>query len=152
MKGLIIFLLSTLAIFSPAHGGNYNPRTLSEADWQLEALDRKRGPALTADANALRYWESYNQWLCFPAHAVDILRVTVTYEGERKSMPQIDVEWAGHLFQISIDADSEDNFNEITAAGREIAFNLRKFAFMRPSYRDCRMLAHSAPHFGSLNA
>jgi hypothetical protein len=123
MKKSTLLVFALLGIFSPAYGTNRSRGPLTEKDWQMEAKDRLNGPILTAAPGAITYWESYNQWLCFPATALQVLRVDTFYEDQKKSLPQIDIEWAGHLFQISIDPDRNLDFDDIAFIWRKLIRN-----------------------------
>jgi hypothetical protein len=115
MKTLLWLMTASIILLPQNSTGFLSSNPLTDEDRKLEAFDRKNGPAMTSAPDAPKYWESYNQWLCFPVKFLSVVRVGVTYEGVDKSIPQIDAERAGHLFQISLDGDIEVEFDKVAA-------------------------------------
>lgn len=100
---------------------------LTTEDWELEAADRARGPVMSSLPTSQQRWESFNQWNCFPTQSAQVVRVEVVYEGQTKRIPQIDVEFGDHLFQITLDGDAEDDFDSIAKLWKDLISETNEF-------------------------
>jgi hypothetical protein len=93
---------------------------LTKEDLAIQVTDRENGPVLSSSIEDPNRWESFNQWICFPSKDLKVLKVEIEYDGRTKSIPQIDGEKSGHLFQISLDGDMDGNFEHMFEKWRQI--------------------------------
>lgn len=100
---------------------------LTSEDWELEDSDRARGPVMSSLPTAQKQWESFNQWKCFSTQNAQIVRVDVNYEGQIKRIPQIDIEFSDHLFQITLGGDTNDDLDSVESDWKNLIAETKEF-------------------------
>ena len=101
---------------------SYNPsfNLLTSEDYHLMESDSARGPALSAILDGKTpYWESYNEWQCFPAKSVEIECVEAG-DGDSTKIPILHVIYGAHYYEFSLDSEPEPDCGKITARWRDL--------------------------------
>lgn len=83
--------------------------------WQAFAA---HAPGLTA-LEGTPYWESYNQWLCFPAETVEVTCLEAEDNGV-VWIPALHVVRDGHYYEISMDPDPKPDCERIKSQWQEL--------------------------------
>jgi hypothetical protein len=65
------------------------------------------------------YWESYNQWLCFPAESVEVTCEEAEYDGVVR-IPTLHVVQDGHYYEIGMEPDPKPDCERVTHQWREL--------------------------------
>ncbi|MFN7683945.1 MAG: hypothetical protein ACK5QT_00850 [Oligoflexia bacterium] len=101
LKGLVgIFLVFNFCSFRQIH----DTLNLSEEDWALELGLRSEGRSSLSSVPSEAdedFWESYNQWLCFDSHEIDLEMVPVEYGGTRE-VPTLVARDYEHRFEFTL--------------------------------------------------
>lgn len=94
---------------------------LKEDDYKAQQQDASaRSPALSAPLDGRTpYWESFNQWLCFPAKAVEITCLEAEYGGIVK-VPALHIVYDAHYYEISMDPDPKPDCEFVTRRWQEL--------------------------------
>ena len=103
-------------------------KVLNQDDYEYQRQQTfERGPALHSWLDGRTpYWESYNQWLCFPVESVEVTCLNAEYNGVVQ-VPTIHVVQAQHYFEISMDPDPKPDCAVITHRWRELLQDQREF-------------------------
>ncbi len=102
----LIFIFGMLGVSTDSLGYIAHS-TLDKNDFLLMETDHIKGPALWRGSYDRPYWESYNEWLCFPSHDLRLSLFEIEYEHRAKLLPQIDVWRQGYLYEITLNAGSD---------------------------------------------
>lgn len=64
----------------------------------------KQEPELTsAPEEEEQYWESFNEWNCFPEKQIDIYCAEIIYDGVDILVPAIDIKLQDHFYSFNLD-------------------------------------------------
>jgi hypothetical protein len=101
---------------------------LTEDDYKAQQQEATaRGPALSAPLDGKTpYWESFNQWLCFPVEAVEITCLEAEY-GRIVKVPALHIVYGAHYYEFSMDPDPEPDCEAVTRYWRTLLEGEREF-------------------------
>lgn len=86
---------------------------------EVRRQERAHREEMTALEGETPYWESFNQWLCFPAESVEVTCEEAEYDGNVQ-IPALHVVQDGHYYEISMDPDPKPDCERITRQWREL--------------------------------
>ena len=88
-------------------------KVLDNSDYLMELEDLKAGRSEISiprdDGTFDRY---YNHWLCFNQKDVSLNRIEIEYDGEKKFLPQLDIETPNLYYEISLEGDYGNDLEE----------------------------------------
>jgi hypothetical protein len=94
---------------------------LNDEDYRLQSeAFAAHDSALSAPLDGKTpYWESYDQWLCFPADKVEVTCLEAEYGGI-VPVPAIHVVQTGHYYEITMDPDPKPDCELVSRRWREL--------------------------------
>jgi hypothetical protein len=107
----VIALIAATSSLSMYHDPAYD--LLDDSDYARMRSDSTQGPALSAPLDGSPYWESYNQWLCFPTQKIEIDCLEAEY-GEVRKLPVLHVTENSHYFEFSMDPEPAPDCDQVT--------------------------------------
>ena len=110
----LLFTALSAGISSLSMSYDYSSGILGEADTHFEEQERARGPALSAPSDdSGPYWESFNQWQCFPSENVEVSCAQAEY-GQVVDVPILGLVYDSHYYEFSLDPDPKPDCRKVT--------------------------------------
>lgn len=101
---------------------------LSPRDLEQEKSDRQRGPALSSAVDDPNPWATFNQWMCFDAHQVEIKPIEIKID-DWKPWPQFTVTTAGQKFDLSPETDLDLNTEQVLNEWEKLVLGSQEICF-----------------------
>ena len=124
--------------------------TKEDYQMQLQAFVAHK-PEMTAFEGETPYWESFNQWLCFPAKNIEVGCEETDDDGDTTQIPLLRVIQDGHYYEISMDPDPKPDCERVKRQWRELMQDERELcAYAAPLQELKPVPAESGAKDGSL--